>query len=224
MAAPVVSGTVALMIQANPTLTPNQVKAILQYTANWNTSYDYLTQGAGFLNAKGAVELARHLLNPWTIAYPDYSGWSRRIIWGNYSVRSGRLTSDANAWVAGRHVGRRFNADGSDRRMGHRVFHDDLRASRWAPGQCRTAKLRNVVWGTVCAGADCDVPWSLAAVTGASDGDTVVWGTTDDGETVVWGTSEDAETVVWGTNDSGDTVVWGTSCENVICLPTIWRQ
>ena len=33
MAAPVVSGTVALMLQANPKLTPNLVKAILQYTA-----------------------------------------------------------------------------------------------------------------------------------------------------------------------------------------------
>ena len=33
MAAPVVSGTVALMLQANPSLTPNAVKAILQYTA-----------------------------------------------------------------------------------------------------------------------------------------------------------------------------------------------
>ncbi len=33
MASPVVSGTVALMLQANPALTPNQVKAILQYTA-----------------------------------------------------------------------------------------------------------------------------------------------------------------------------------------------
>ena len=33
MAAPVVTGTVALMLQANPNLTPNLVKAILQYTA-----------------------------------------------------------------------------------------------------------------------------------------------------------------------------------------------
>ena len=33
MAAPVVSGTVALMLEANPSLTPNAVKAILQYTA-----------------------------------------------------------------------------------------------------------------------------------------------------------------------------------------------
>ena len=33
MAAPVVSGTVALMLLANPSLTPNMVKAIPQYTA-----------------------------------------------------------------------------------------------------------------------------------------------------------------------------------------------
>src|SRR4029450_10463246 len=57
MAAPVITGTVALMLQANPALTPNAVKAILQYTAQLYPGHDALTQGAGFLNAKGAVEL-----------------------------------------------------------------------------------------------------------------------------------------------------------------------
>src|SRR5262249_14198584 len=58
MAAPVVSGTVALMLQANPSLTPNAIKAILQYTAQQYPGYNALTQGAGFLNAVGAVRLA----------------------------------------------------------------------------------------------------------------------------------------------------------------------
>ncbi len=61
MAAPVVSGTVALMLQANPNLTPNLVKAMLQYTAQLSADFDPLTQGGGFLNAKGAVDLAQLL-------------------------------------------------------------------------------------------------------------------------------------------------------------------
>ena len=63
MAAPIVAGTVALMLQANPALTPESVKTILQRTADSSSRYDALTQGAGFLNARAAVELARGL-NP----------------------------------------------------------------------------------------------------------------------------------------------------------------
>ena len=59
MAAPVVTGTVALMLQANPNLTPNLIKAILQYTAQVYPGYSPLRQGAGFLNTLGAVRLAK---------------------------------------------------------------------------------------------------------------------------------------------------------------------
>ena len=59
MAAPIVSATIALMLQANPRLTPSQVKAILEFTAESRAGYDAMTQGAGFLNARGAVELAQ---------------------------------------------------------------------------------------------------------------------------------------------------------------------
>src|SRR5262245_23580384 len=99
MAAPVVAGTVALMLQVNPQLTPNEVKAVLQYTAEVNAYADPLTQGAGFLNAKGAVQLARYLAAPTTTSYPSASGWSKRLIWGNYLVKGGRLTQDASAWA-----------------------------------------------------------------------------------------------------------------------------
>src|SRR5207245_6409384 len=51
MAAPVVTGTVALMLQANPALTPNLIKAILQYTSQQYPGYSALRQGAGFLNS-----------------------------------------------------------------------------------------------------------------------------------------------------------------------------
>ena len=87
MAAPVVTGTVALMLQANPALTPNAVKAILQYTARVYAGYDPLTQGAGFLNAKGAVELARISAAPATPPYPDTVRVEPAVIWGNRAVQ-----------------------------------------------------------------------------------------------------------------------------------------
>ena len=59
MATPVVAGAVALMLQANPSLTPNLVKAILMYTAQPLAGFNMLEQGAGQLNVEGAVRLAR---------------------------------------------------------------------------------------------------------------------------------------------------------------------
>ena len=64
MAAPVVTGTIALMLQLNPDLTPNAVKAILQYTAQVRPGEHILAQGAGMLNARGAVRLALFFANP----------------------------------------------------------------------------------------------------------------------------------------------------------------
>ncbi len=98
MASPVVAGTVALMLQANPSLTPNAVKAILQYTSNPLSGVNYLTQGAGVVNAYGAVRLARYFANP-AVGDPTYHTWSKHIIWGNRRVTGGQLKPNANAWA-----------------------------------------------------------------------------------------------------------------------------
>lgn len=58
MSAAVVSGTLALMFEANPSLTPNAAKTILMYTAEKMTNPTLLQQGCGLLNAEGAVRLA----------------------------------------------------------------------------------------------------------------------------------------------------------------------
>ena len=112
MSAPVVAGTVALMLQANPSLTPNAVKAVLQFTAQSSPSYDAFSQGAGFLNAQGAVELARFLAAPATAAYPADTIWSRQLFWGNYRADGGRLSPDANAWEPGTRWGGIASASG----------------------------------------------------------------------------------------------------------------
>ena len=63
VAAPVVSGAVALMLEANAGLTPPMVKAILQYTAQVLPNANLAQQGAGLLNVDGAVRLAAAIRN-----------------------------------------------------------------------------------------------------------------------------------------------------------------
>ena len=55
MATPHVSGTVALMLEANPALTPDQVKSLLQGSATPLPGYDVYQVGAGYLNSYQAV-------------------------------------------------------------------------------------------------------------------------------------------------------------------------
>ena len=227
-AAPVVGGTVALMLQANPALTPNAVKAILQYTAERRGEYDAMTQGAGFLNALGAVALARFLASPGTVSYPSTAGWSLAVHWGNQRIANGTLGADAVAWATDVVWGARSTAAGGAIRWGMTCsvgLCDGTDASTpivWenscSDAQCQTVvwdqgRSINVVWGGSCGGADCDAqPWSPGDESSGGDGYTVRG--SSEGETLVWGTS----------GDEGDTIVWGTSgCTDPSCTPVIWE-
>ncbi len=203
MATPVVAGTVALMLEANPSLTPNMVKAILQYTAQVYPGYDYLTQGAGFLNTYGAVKLSRYFATGSKgDGYPMSSGWSRHIFWGNRRVTGGVLTPGGTAWAAN---------------------------IVW--GESRTPAGANIVWGENCFNGDCDnIVWGNNIVWGESDAaDNIVWGNTD-GDNIVWGNSADdnivwgngdADNIVWGNSD-GDNIVWGNDCGGADCDNIVW--
>jgi serine protease AprX len=225
MAAPVVTGTVALMLQANPALTPNQVKAILQYTAMSHPQYDALTQGAGFLNGIGAVSLARHFAAPDAAPYPDAEGWSRRVVWGNRLVQGGRLSADANAWPASVMWGAERTPGGFEPQLGVECTRGNCdNDHKWTEWGVSTG-FQNVVWGTLCEGNDCQTEWTPGTVFSASDGvvwgmdnDAVVWGVNDDG--VVWGLDNDS--VVWGMVDDG--VVWGMNCPDESCEPVVWGK
>ncbi|HEX6465293.1 MAG TPA: S8 family peptidase [Vicinamibacterales bacterium] len=186
MASPVVSGTIALMLQANPTLTPNLVKAILEFTAETRTAYDGLTQGAGFLNARGAVELAQRMASvgvalDMNAPQDDPTPWSRHVIWGNRLV--GGDAMGTGAWATdvtwGADTGKTSSSD--------------------------TGGV-NVVWGSVCGGADCD---PATVTTG------VVWATVcgadaacDSSPSVGVG----PDPLAWGTNsvDVAEDVVWSS--------------
>jgi len=223
MAAPVVSGTVALMLQANPNLTPNLVKAILQYTSQQHASYNVLTQGAGFLNSRGAVDLARYFATAQAgDKYPSSRLWSRQVIWGNYRLRSGAISPSANAFQVGTAWGAASDEDGDNIVWGTRCDTEDCDNIVWGTSQdggntvwgTTHASGNGIVWGASCptvplAGEDCDnIVWGTA-----EDEDNIVWGTDCNGEdcdNIVWGTGSNG--IVWGTAEDGDNIVWGTSC------------
>lgn len=71
MATPHVSGTVALMLEANPGLTPDLVKFVLEETATAMPDYGEHEVGAGFLDAYEAVRTAQLTART--------SGWTQRV-------------------------------------------------------------------------------------------------------------------------------------------------
>jgi serine protease AprX len=177
MAAPVVAGTVALMLQANPKLTPNLVKAILQYTAEHRVKYDDLTQGAGFLNARGAVQLARSFGRdrpPATIA-KDPTPWNAHINWGNRRIGGGLLKQDANAWRTDVTWGASSTGEGAQIVWGtacdatgcdNSVWGIGSGADKIASGTFNAADDVNIVRSAACQGADCeDIVWGTGCDT-----------------------------------------------------------
>jgi serine protease AprX len=140
MASPVVSGTIALMLQANPSLTPNLVKAILEFTSEPHAAYSGLVQGAGFLNARGAVELAQAMANGASIdadvVHDDPTPWGRRVIWGSEPVSAASL--------------------------GPAAWSNDV---TWGAGTLKAAVSAgdgiDIVWGTNGLDPSDDVVWSV---------------------------------------------------------------
>jgi serine protease AprX len=242
VAAPAVAGTVAVMAQAYPALTPNLAKAIVQYTAAFDPDYDALTQGAGFLNPLGAVELSRYFAKArHGSQYPRDQKWSRTIIWGNYRIGGGAIWPGGSAWSLGTVWGAVPEEDGDNIVWGTLCPTEDCDNIVWGTFDDgfnivwgTNEDGDNIVWGTACAdrdgaGEDCDnIVWGTNTPA-TEDVDNIVWGTCEDCDNIVWGTLEDLDNIVWGTDCGGedcDNIVWGTACgedcDNIVwgtCLP-----
>jgi subtilisin family serine protease len=238
MAAPVVSGTVALMLEANPKLTPNAVKAILQYTAQVKSSTSALVQGAGMLNARGAVRLAKFFASPTNgvgnmgdSIQGEWVPWARHIIWGNYRLTGGIILPGSSAWSANVRWGALKTPVGGRVVWGAR-YDDNIVWSTASDDNIvwSTAADDNIVWSTVgddnivwSTGGDDNIVWSTAAddniVWSTGDSDNIVWSTADD-DNIVWSTA-DEDNIVWSTGTLQN-VVWGGDCDGRNCQKTVW--
>ena len=245
MATGVVSGLVAVMLEANsygayqrwqtyqdslrpkertswagvPQLTPNAVKAMLQYTAtplndDNGALYDALTQGTGLTNGVGALTLAyfadttRASGMGWlTYTAPPESTfdgvpapWSQQLIWGTRILSGPSLVelnqsawADSVVWGAGEldHVWASVSENGESIVWGTSLPSDDT--TWWGAIDLG----ENIVWGTLVDWAE-NIVWGTGLL-GFFDGENIVWGTLAD-ENIVWGTLAD-ENVVWGSSN-----------------------
>jgi serine protease AprX len=246
MAVAVATGVVALELdanahQANAPLTPNAAKAILEYTAVKALNTNVLTQGAGEINAAGAVTLSGSVntlakAGAWwltdgvtgfsTIGGASYA-WAQNIIWGS-SLFGGRFIYYNNlAWD-------------DNIIWGTGVVRGKVLVSGSKHIKVRGQFADNIIWGTdfqllkknVVFGKDADnIIWGTAKnlsqfrVVGerlgnkiawnTDDADNIIWGTLDD-DNIIWGT-DDGDNVIWGTwSGDGDNIIWGTTADDAI--------
>jgi serine protease AprX len=196
MAAGLVSGLAGLVLQANPSLTPNALKAVLQYSAVPMAAENFLTQGAGEVSG-GAVALAQAIdpsvavgakwlvagVTPATLIDGVAEPWAQLLVWGNYVARgAGALDEQRPAWAASTVWG-----DGSQNSI---VLTDDTNNTVWAT----SLSSDNIVWGNALIIADF-----------LADGDNIVWG-----NNIVWGHMAD-DNIVWGNMLADDNIVWGNN-------------
>jgi serine protease AprX len=177
MATAVGSGAVALMLEAHrqahpdaPALTPNAVKAALHYTAldvrnDLGLPYDPLRQGAGALNGKGALEMARaidparpsgsywvaSMPSPWTSIGGETNAWGQGIIWGSSVLWGNAVFVNQRAWAAGIIWGSQVT---------------------WSSGIIWGS---NVVWGESARTWSSGIIWGSHTI-GASSDDGIIWG------------------------------------------------
>jgi serine protease AprX len=188
MATAVASGSIALLLEANraanpdrPPLTPNAVKAILQYTAfgihdSLGLEYDPLRKGAGALNPAGGIQLARSIdtstqegmpwltasPSPWTAIGGETLTWNQGVIWGSAVIWGSTTFVNETAWGSA-------VIWGSNVTWGSAVI--------WGS---------NIVWTDSQSWADA-VIWGSDAI-GRTEGDAVIWGSTNglDASSTAW--------------------------------------
>jgi serine protease AprX len=192
MAAGVTSGTVALLLEQKPNLSPAEVKLALQATSSLVSGEGLLTSGAGSVNAVAATRFAS---NP-------RQGFGATEISGESVATSGLAFVRSSS---GQPDGVRGNTNASARSA----------ASSTIVWGGAALKGNTIVWGT----AD-TIIWGSTIVWGSAS-DTIIWGSTADtivwGSTIIWGSA--ADTIIWGSADTiiwGSTIVWGSAADTII--------
>jgi serine protease AprX len=186
MATPMVTGAVALLLQASPGLNPAQVKLALQ-------------MGADYMPAAGLIGAGAGNADFWASRRAVSSGLLSSLLSTLGSILGG--SSGAAFWDSGTLSHRVFN------RTGVRLLSlSDLLSALLNPSILRFGDLNlfgsnnplsgltgnRAVWGEVAGWTDPqrEIIWGTQ-IRAQSSGDEIIWGTSG-GDEIIWGTSNDS--------------------------------
>ncbi len=214
MATGVASGAVALLLNANPALTPDQVKALLMENANkavlpqtsvvtdagntYTAHNDVFTVGAGYLDIAAAVKNAKTTVFPTGTAMSPIASYDPNSGTVGLVTDSTALWGRTALWGASNVYGTNAFVGGSTALWGR----DATQASTALWGR-DDPQAYTALWGSTAL-------WGRATPDAAA----ALWGSsTMDGSTALWGRSTpSSSTALWGTSTlSGSTALWSTT-------------
>jgi serine protease AprX len=206
MAAAVVSGAAALLLEERPSLSPLAVKVALQMSAEFLAGAGIVREGAGSLNVLAAADYVKtHDLSGTTIAGDAIAPSHLAIVPIDQIVTSETVVLQ-QLKTARKSLRTLSIAKTIAQPNGDSVIWGNGDSVIWGNGD-------SVIWGngdSVIWGNSDSVIWGNGDSVIWGNGDSVIWG---NGDSVIWG---NGDSVIWGNSDSviwgnSDSVIWGNS-------------